>query len=259
MASYAWEGRSPDGGEERGVVQAPTRDAALKLLRGRGVLVVRLEETSGPVGAAAEEVRPPEPPGPPAVVRPGGASRRDRLFYVGVALLFAAIGVGTAAVAPVLRYECGRDAAGAVGCTVHRRAYGLIPLHDVRLDRLRAIEVETSSGSYDWESGRELGGGDSLVLVCADGTRWTSVNSSWFFGASNDDLAERVRALMDAETPSTFRAWQAEKMPILIGTVFLVPLGLVAVALLLRLVLPRSLLERKIADLERAAARRRPR
>jgi hypothetical protein len=56
----------------------------------------------------------------------------DTLFTTGAVASFAAGSVFAAWIDPVLLYDCARQASGSVGCTVHRRMYGVIPLGDVR-------------------------------------------------------------------------------------------------------------------------------
>lgn len=181
---------------------------------------------------------------------------RDRVFYVGVALFFAAAGAGLAVVNPVLGYECARDASGRVDCVVHRRVFGLVPLPDRRLVNVLAAEVETSSGSLDLASSRRREGSDRLVLVCADGTRWGSTNSSSPIGTANEDVARGVTALRAARSPQEFRAWQGETLPLLVGALFFGPLLLILLALLARTLIGPARVEATVAGLE---GRRRPR
>jgi len=168
---------------------------------------------------------------------------RDRLFYIGVALFFAVLGVGLQYIAPVLSYDCRRDASGAVNCTVHRRMYGLIPLTAQRLSRIVSAEVESSSYSDErlgvsiyW---RFMETYYVLNLVCADGTRWSSFGSTEPMGQSNPALASGIQELLAAESPREFHAWMAEKVPLLVGTIFLAPAVLLVLALLLRILLFR--------------------
>ena len=169
---------------------------------------------------------------------------RDRLFYIGVALFFAVLGVGLQYIAPVLSYDCRRDASGAVNCTVHRRMYGLIPLSVQRLSRIVSAEVESSSYSDErlgvsiyWRFTQTY---YVLTLVCADGTRWSSFASTEPMGRSNPELASGIQELLAADSPREFHAWTGEKVPLLVGTVFLVPAMIVALAFLLRILLVRN-------------------
>ena len=74
MARYVWEGRSRAGGDERGVVDAPTRDAALKEVRSRGMLVTRLEESPAPEAEPTHLPSAPEVSPPPVARRPADHS-----------------------------------------------------------------------------------------------------------------------------------------------------------------------------------------
>ncbi len=171
------------------------------------------------------------------------ADLRDRLFYIGVALFFAALGVGLQYVAPVLSYDCQRDASGAVNCTVHRRMFGLVPLSAQRLPRI--VSADAESREY---SDRRVGVSIYwrftqtyyvLTLVCADGTRWSSFGSTEPMGRSNPELAGGIQELLAAESPRKFHAWTGEKVPLLVGTVFLAPAMILVLALLLRILLLR--------------------
>ena len=176
--------------------------------------------------------------------RRGHSDLRDRLFYIGVALFFAALGVGLQYVAPVLSYNCQRDASGAVNCTVHRRIYGLVPLPERKLYRIVSAEVESSSYSDNSLSTslyqRFTQNYEVLILACADGTRWSSFYSSEPLGESNSALASGIQDLLAAESLREFHAWQGEKVPLLVGTAFLVPAMIVVLALLLRILLLRG-------------------
>lgn len=135
---------------------------------------------------------------------------RDRLFYIGVALTFAALGVGIAAIAPVLSYDCQRDASGVVNCTVHRRIYGLVPLTARTLFHIVSAEVESSSSSDRSGYWRFTKTHDVLILACADGTRWSSINSSapigqsstgqWHPGPIGGQVATEVQCVVGRES-----------------------------------------------------------
>ena len=165
---------------------------------------------------------------------------RDRLFYIGVALGFAALGIGVAVIAPVMTYDCQRDASGAVNCTVHRRVYGVVPLPAQRLSRIVSAKVEEFSSTDRSFSSQFRQIHDVLILGCADGTQWKSLNSSQPLGQSNPTVASGIEHLLTAESPQKFHAWQGEKVPLLVGTVFLVPAMIVVLAFLLRILLLRN-------------------
>ncbi len=180
---------------------------------------------------------------------------RDRLFYIAVALIFAALGFGIEAVAPVQTYDCQRDASGVVSCTIDRRLYGLIPLPSRSLSHIVSVEVESSSYSDNrigvsvyWRFRQTY---ETLVLVCADGSRWRSFASTEPLGRSNPALASGIQDLLAAESQRKFHAWTGEKVPLLVGTVFLAPAMLMVLALLLRILLFRGgKAEQLIADLQ---------
>jgi hypothetical protein len=249
MPRYSWEGRARKGGVARGVIDAPSKDAALQKLQSAGVTVTRVEAASGEDEASPAVVEPALSPPVPLVQHRQGESLRDKLFYLGVAAVFTILGVGTAYFAPVLVYDCARDASGAVNCTVHRRMYGLFPLPDRVFPNL--VSAEIVSGEIRAEPGgrRTPTAYSALVLVCADGTRWKSYDSTYPIGRSNAELQSGIQDLLDAKAPAQYRGWKGEKVPLVIAIVFLLPAGLMLLALLVKLAVSRALVESKIADL----------
>lgn len=177
--------------------------------------------------------------------RPGGADLRSRLFYIALALAFTAVSAGIAAVAPVLVYDCERSTSGMVDCTVRARLYGLVPLPGRRLSGIVSADVESTTsrqGSLGEDIYRQmLQTYHELVLVCADGTQWRSFRSTEPLGQSNPELASGIKSLLLAESPTTFHAWTAEKVPLLVSIVFLAPVMIVLLALLARVLLSRGL------------------
>lgn len=179
-----------------------------------------------------------------SVIETGRQNRttpRDRLFYIGVVLIFVAVSAALAYVAPVTTYDCRRDEAGVVGCIVQQRFYGLIPLRKIDLSNLVSADTEAVSRIHR-DAGRSLATGFSqtystLILRRADGTDWKSYASSHPLGMAHEDLAWGIRELMEAHSPLEFHAWTAEMVPLLVSVVFLTPLMIVGLAALARLLL----------------------
>jgi len=53
-------------------------------------------------------------------------------------------------------------------------------------------------------------------------------------------VADGIQDLLAAESPGEFHAWTGEKVPLLVGTVFLAPMMLIVLALILRILLFRG-------------------
>jgi len=258
MPRYSWEGRTATGSSVRGDLEAPSREAVMESLRSQRITVTRVEE--GPAARTAASADP----SPPQRRRREGESLRDKLFYIGVAAFFAVLGVGAAYIDPVLFYDCARQANGSVDCTVHRRMYGFIPLADLHFSRILSVEVKSGAHSETMsERARRLriGGEDSsweaLVLGCAVGTRWRSPESSWPLGQTPSDHRLGIQGLLDSDSPGTYRGWTGEKVTLIVAVAFLIPAGLLLLGLVLRLVIPRSFVEKKLSAMEAAAAARR--
>jgi len=257
MPRYSWEGRTATGSVVRGEVDAPTHEAVTENLRAQGLTVTRVDQVGGVArtGAAAGAA-------PTAPARPG-RGLRDTLWTVGVVALFGALGVGAAYIDPVLFYDCARQANGSVDCTVHRRMYGVIPLGDLHVSRIASVDVKSgvhSESMSDRSRRLRLGGQQSsyeiLQVASADGSRWESPESTWPLGQTQWDHRAGIQRLLDATSPETYRGWTAEKVTLIIAVVFWAPLGFVLLGLVLRLVMPRSLVEALSAAADEARARR---
>lgn len=180
---------------------------------------------------AFAETREREVEAPPVAAE---SPLRTRLAALGGLLAFAAVGVAAWSFSPAPEYDCSRDGGGSVGCVVHRRLAGLVPLPDVEIpgvvsvtigrDRdTRRIGDRTTPGEYDY-----------LVLVGANGSRWRSPNSRDPFGVSNEDLRREVERLLSKNVPDRIRYVQAETFPTAIGGVFVgVPLLLLVAGFVL--------------------------
>jgi len=253
MPRYSWEARSAAGQTIRGEREAASREAVLEGLRAQGLTAARVDEVAGATrtGAAAEPAR-------------SGSSRlREKLWYIGVVGFFGALGVGAAYIDPFLFYDCARQVNGSVDCTVHRRMYGVIPLGDLHFSRILSVDVHSGVHSETMaERARRLriGGEESsyevLELACADGTRWQSPQSSLPLGQTLGDHRVGIQGLLDASAPETYRGWTADKVTLIIATVFWAPLGFILLGLVLRLVTPRWAVEALFAAAERARAKR---
>lgn len=255
MTRYTWEGRAGTGHAVRGELDAPSKDAALAQLKASGVLVRSLEAAAG--GAA----QAPDAGGlssdalaPLRGTRPG-QSLRDKAFYLGVVALFTTLGLGTAYVAPVLRYDCARSEAGVVACDVERRVLGLVRLSTVRVDPLVSVRVETSTDQPRAGERRRPQTYSQLVLEGPGGVGWESVNSSWPMGTDNHELREGIEDVVAGRSGS-YSAWQAEKLPLLVALTFQIPLALVLLALALRLTLGQAGMLAGAQALEQSVRRR---
>ncbi len=175
-----------------------------------------------------------------SVIETGGQNRttpRDSLFYIGMVLISVAVSAALAYFAPVTSYDCQRDEVGVVGCSVHQRLYGLIPLREIGLSNLVSADTEAASHSHR-DAGRTTGFSQTystLILRRADGTDWKSYASSDPLGMEHEDLALGIRELMEAHSPLEFHAWTAEMVPLLVAVAFLTPLMILGLAVLARL------------------------
>ncbi len=161
---------------------------------------------------------------------------RGRVFPALVAAFFFLLGLGALAAAPILRWECERDATGSVNCLVKKRLGGVIPLGEVTLSNILAADVRTHESPGRRPSDAPYTAA-FLVVACADGTRWSPFESADPLGRSHQEMAGGINDLVRVKVPATFRAWQGETAPLLVGTVFLVPMALLLALVLLRKVL----------------------
>ena len=259
MPRFSWEGRVANGAVVRGEMEAPSREAVMASLRSQRMTVIKIDERAGGrTGAAVEPSSSPPAPGDRRWRR-----FRENLFIIGVCAFFGAFGVGAAWIDPVLFYDCARQAGGSVDCTIHRRMYGVIPLGDVHVSRIVSVDVKSgvhSESMADRARRLRLGGSESsyevLQLGRADGTRWESPESVSPLGRTLWQQSEGIQHLLDASSPETYRGWTAEKVTLIVATVFWAPVGFILLGLVLRLLIPRSISnEQVVAALQGVADR----
>jgi hypothetical protein len=180
------------------------------------------------------------------------------LVPTAVVLALAALGVGLAAYAPVLTYDCAGDSASGVSCTVHRRAFGFIPLADRTISPLASVASEVT-GKVVRTSGRSRSSEDTtrLVLVGADGARWASVTSPWPLGRSNDTLASQIQLLFTSNGIQELHVRQADGVWLVVAAALQVPLVLMVCGLLFEMMVPAATVEERLAALQRATRARR--
>lgn len=257
MARYSWEGRTAAGQLIQGEMEAPSRETVAQNLKTQRLTITRVEEKAGAQKTGGVEPAPPSAGGRPR------ESFRDRYFHVGVVAFFAAFSVFAAWIDPVLFYDCARQANGSVDCTVHRRMYGVIPLGDLHFTRILSVEVKSgvhSETMADRARRLRLGGDESsyetLLLVCADGTRWQSPQSVSPLGRTLSDHRQGIQELIDASSPATYHGWTAEKVTLTIMVAFLAPVWLILLGLVLRIVMPRAFTEKWLPAMQAWARRR---
>lgn len=250
MARYAWSGRTSSGALVQGVLDAPTRDAAIAQLKASGVTATSVKAEAGSEDIVVPAL-PGEPATPPARGRPDGSSLRDKLFYFGVAFGFSALGIGAACFAPILDYECRRDASGVVSCHIERRVLRLVPLSPVDASHILSATVRYSTQSETMaEHSANTRRGTSpqsyvhLDLICTSGPCWTS-SSSWPMGDTNQSIKSGIDDLLESREPKELRAWHAEKVPLLVAAAFQLPLAIILFSLVLRLTIFRDWNEQK--------------
>lgn len=168
---------------------------------------------------------------------PTKSESRGRVFPAVVAAFFFAVGLGALAVAPILRWECERNATGAVNCVVQKRLAGFIPIGAVTLANILAADVRTHESPGLGVRDRAPYTAAFLVVACADGTRYSPFDSSEPLGRSHQEVAEGISNLVREDSPGTFRAWQGETVPLLVGAVFLIPMAFLLALVLLRVAL----------------------
>jgi len=142
--------------------------------------------------------------------------------------------------------------------------YGLIPLGDLHFSRILSVEVKSGVHSETMAErarrlrfGSEESSWEALLLVCADGTRWQSPQSSWPLGHTLSQHRQGIQELIEASSPGTYHGWTAEKVTLTIMLAFLLPAGFILLGLVLRLVIPRSFVEKQLPALQAWAKRRR--
>lgn len=191
--------------------------------------------------AAAEKARLASEARERGVAGPGAGADvprlRERLAALAVFLLISAVGVGILAWSPVLEYDCTREANGAVGCVVHRRVAGLVPLGDVEVPGVVRVSVRRSRSHRSVGDLTPRTDFDSLVLVGAAGAEWRSPWVEKPYGYSNTELGRAIESLLGGSGPGRFVAGQGETSKLVLGGVVA---GLPVLLLLVGFVLSRT-------------------
>lgn len=100
---------------------------------------------------------------------------------------------------------------------------------------MREIAVRLKPGYQPTERERSSGRVfPAVVAACADGTRWSPFDSSEPLGRSHQEVAQGIGDLLREKVPGTFRAWQGETVPLLVGAAFLVPMAFLLALVVLR-------------------------
>src|SRR6185436_9468765 len=145
MPTISWIGRTLQGQQVSGDLDAPSKEEAMKRLAQREIVVMSLDERATRGGEPADPDR--------AMARPApqGSSTKEkprplRGLLFALVLVAAAFGVGVWA--PVVSYDCERSSAGIVNCVVHESVWGVVSLRDQSIANVAAVESETRK-AYD--------------------------------------------------------------------------------------------------------------
>ena len=127
MPTFRWIGRTLQGQQVSGDLDAPSKEEAAKRLAQREIVVMSLDERATRGGEPADPDRAmarPAPQGTSTKEKP----RPLRGLLFALVLVAAAFGVGVWA--PVVSYDCERSSAGIVNCVVHESVWGVVSLRD---------------------------------------------------------------------------------------------------------------------------------
>lgn len=249
MPRFHWKGRSADGREIEGDIDAASKEDVLGRLRGQRILVttVTAKGGDGPLeaGLPAPPAFDPRFASPPpsaaglgdrmARERAAGRPRRLRGILIMVAFVLGAFVVGLAA--PIVTYRCERADGEALSCSITERDLGVVPLREQKLSGVNFVGYETR-----WIDGRDERGAptktSSRRLLFRNKSGASVTPSYWDqdgggrngLGASSSSVESAVGNLLRGDITGPVSLWQAQWLPLLLSGLLLL-LGLLMLAL----------------------------
>lgn len=135
MSKFHWKGRTRDGHDISGQIEAPSKDEAVIRLQGNGVVVTSIDgnESDGSVAQPAD-LRPPD-----------NRHKRPTPFRgLFIAAVFVLIAGAIGAFLPITTFDCKRQSGDRADCTIDERVLGLYSLRQQSIRGVTAIDSPSS-------------------------------------------------------------------------------------------------------------------
>jgi len=248
MASFRWKGRTANGQEVSGSLDAGSKEEVFEQLRGQGIRATSVSGGAGDAPSSATfgagerriTAKPPAPIARPGASEPLARERaahppnRVRGLLMTAGFVLAALAVGY--FAPVVTYRCERTGSGAVDCTLIERDLGVIAVREQRLSGVTSVNTETTGTTQSRSGGRTSSGVSSRVVI-ADGAGHTirpaGSDGLGTVGASTDRIYDDIRGFLTGSPDNQMTVWQGYTVPLAFQAVLLLLAALSVVATLL--------------------------
>ena len=229
MASYRWKGRSADGHELSGSLEAGSKEEVLERLRGQGIIATSVSGGSGgepsnaSFGAGERRITATPPAAMPrqslserlARERAAHPPNRVRGLLMAAAFVFAALAIGY--FAPIATYRCERSGNDTVNCTLTERDLGVIPVREQRLSGVTSVDTETT-GTTMSTSGSNRSSGVASRVVIVDGAGHTirpfGSDGLGTVGASTSSIYADIRSFLAGSPSPQMTVWQGYSVPL---------------------------------------------
>ena len=229
MASYRWKGRSADGHELSGSLDAGSKEEVLERLRGQGITVTSVsggagdEPSNASFGAGERRIQAAPPA---AMARPSLSERlareraadppnRVRRLLMAAGCVLAALAVGY--FGPIVTYRCERTGNETVDCTLIERDLGVMTIREQRLSGVTSVETEYT-GSTTTTRGSSKSSGNASRVVIRDGAGHTirpaGSDGLGTIGASTSRIYDDIRGFLTGSPERQMTVWQGYSVPL---------------------------------------------
>jgi len=211
---FQWKGRTRDGHQIEGKLDARSKEDVLSRLRAQGLTVTSVDE-------GRDSGEPPDPD--PSPQMPEGRPKPTRLRGLLATIALVAIAVLIGAMAPIVFCSCER-AGGSVTCTINDRILGVVPMRDQTLAGVVRVDTETEF----WRERRGTSSGIERAkrrIVLHDAAGKTIRPFGWdqggTLGATSDAMQTDIDRFLDDKRRTSIRLWQGQWVPLLMPAILL--------------------------------------
>jgi hypothetical protein len=215
---FQWKGRTRDGHEISGKINARSKEDLTSRLRAQGITLTS-------AGESASSSEPPDPDRIVAQVTPVSAvpdrtPHPFRGFIVMIGLIVLAVAIG--AMAPIVICKCDRSA-GRVTCTIDDRILGFVPMRHQSLAGVVSVDTETERWLESRGSSKIERSKTRIVLHDARGAtiRPFGWDQNGTLGATTDAMEHDIDVFLSESRQTSVAFWQGQWVPLLMPAILL--------------------------------------
>jgi len=261
MPTFSWTGRTLQGQQISGDLDAASKEEAMSLLAKREIAVRTIDQR-----ASRGEHADPDRAIAHAAPRETSKEKPRPFRAVVFALVLVAAALGIGVWAPVVVYDCERTPGGIVNCVVHERALGLLTLRDQSIANVAAVESETRK-AYEQVTGSASSTSRNVRSVSVDESRLILIGSnkssirpqSWIsdgsLGSRTIDTRASIDAMILGVRTERVSNWQIPYIPMIFsGALVFVAVVFVGLAMLTSSPGFNGWMEQRLAEARERAA-----